>query len=359
MGEREQGKIKILMIGPDRSVHGGISGVVNNLYAAGLDEQVDLTYIGTMVDGSKVRKLFKAAEAYIRFCMKLPKSDIVHVNMASDTSYYRKAVFIRTAHLFRKKIVIHQHGGDFETFYYKELSMKSQEKVDKVLNMGDVFLVLAPVWKDFFSHMVSSEKIIVFPDGIFLPKPFEKQYGQHKILFLGRLCKEKGLRELLQIIPALKEKYADVKVYLGGIWEDKELEEAAEKYADTVTWLGWVSGEEKQKYLRMCDVFVLPSYFEGQSLSLLEAMASYCAVVASQTGGIPQMVTEGETGIFAKPGDSESLKAGLLKVLSDENLSRKLGKNARKKIEAEFDIAFSMEKLLAIYGRVYGSHGTL
>ncbi len=346
------GKLKILMIGPDRSVHGGISGVVNNFYEAGLAEKVDLTYIGTMVEGTKIRKLLKAMEAYVKFCMKLPGSQIVHVNMASDASYYRKSVFIRTAYLFHKKIVIHQHGGDFETFYYRELSPKSRNKVDQVLNMGDVFLVLAPMWKEFFSHMVNPEKIIIFPDGIFLPEAFEKQYGQHKILFLGRLCREKGLQELLQIIPALKEKYKDVKLYLGGIWEDKDLKEKAEQYGDTVTWLGWVSGQEKQKYLEMCDIFVLPSYFEGQSLSLLEAMASYCAVVASETGGIPQMVTEGETGIFARPKDADSLKAGLLKVLEDEGLCRKLGENARKKVEAEFDIAFCVGKLISIYERI-------
>ena len=50
-----QKKLKVLMIGPDRSVHGGISGVVNNYYEAGLDRKIDLCYIGTMVEGSKFR----------------------------------------------------------------------------------------------------------------------------------------------------------------------------------------------------------------------------------------------------------------------------------------------------------------
>ena len=54
------GKYKVLMVGPDRSVHGGISGVVNNYYAAGLDQKIELKYIGTMIEGSKVRKLWRA-----------------------------------------------------------------------------------------------------------------------------------------------------------------------------------------------------------------------------------------------------------------------------------------------------------
>lgn len=104
------------MIGPDRSVHGGISGVVNNYYEAGLDRKIDLCYIGTMVEGSKFRKLGQAAKAFCLFCIKLPCYDIVHVNMASDSSYYRKSLFIKAAKHAGKKIVIHQHGGDFETF---------------------------------------------------------------------------------------------------------------------------------------------------------------------------------------------------------------------------------------------------
>jgi len=65
-------KLNILMIGPDRSVHGGISAVVNNLYDAGLDKMVNLTYIGTMKDGSRFRKLLVAIKAYLQF---LPRSE--------------------------------------------------------------------------------------------------------------------------------------------------------------------------------------------------------------------------------------------------------------------------------------------
>ena len=163
-------KIKVLMIGPDRSVHGGISGVVNNYYEAGLDKKIDLTYIGTMVDGGKLRKLFQAMKAYVLFCLKLPQNQIVHVNMASDSSYYRKSVFIRTAKCFGKKIVIHQHGGDFQTFYYQELSEKERMRLKKTLAMGDAFLVLAQVWKNFFSEIVDVEKIMVLPNAIQIKK---------------------------------------------------------------------------------------------------------------------------------------------------------------------------------------------
>lgn len=345
-------ELRVLMAGPDRSVHGGISGVVNNYYEAGLDKKIELCYIGTMVEGSKIRKLLKAAGAFVQFLLKLPKYEIVHVNVASDASYYRKSFFVRGAHLFHKKLVIHQHGGDFESFYHRQLNDKGRKNVKRVLSMGDAFLVLAPAWKEFFGTIIDKDKITVLPDAIEIPALVEKEYGQHKILFLGRLCEGKGIRELLAVLPALKKKYPSLKLYLGGIWEDKALEKLAKQQEDTITFLGWVSGEEKKKYLKECDIFVLPSYFEGQSVSLLEAMAYSCAIVASKTGGIPQMIIEGETGLFAEPKDEVSLYEGLDRLLSDAQLCKRLGTKARQKVEKEFSIEKNMEKLLHIYHKV-------
>ena len=343
---------KVLMIGPDRSVHGGISAVVNNYYEAGLNQKVDLCYIGTMVEGSKLRKLWQAIKAFVQFCVKLPEYGIVHIHVASDSSFYRKSVFIKTAHVFGKRIVVHQHGGNFEEFYYRQLTEKGRKNVQKVLSMAEVLLVLSLEWKQFFSQITEESRITVFPNSIQLPQLAEKHYGQHKLLFLGRLCETKGIRELLNSVAELRSEYPDMKLYLGGIWEEKELETLAGAYPENVRYLGWINGEEKKKYLEECDIFVLPTYFEGQPVSVLEAMAFSCAVVASQVGGIPQMIEDGQTGILIKPKDEVSLQDGLLKVLKDARLCAELGANARKKVASEFSIEMSIEKLLQIYRKV-------
>lgn len=141
--------MKVVMLGADRSVKGGVSAVVNNLYEAGLDQRIDLTYIGTMVDGSTAAKLLKGVQALLKFVTVLPKADIVHLNMAADASCYRKLIFMQIALWFHKKVVIHEHGGDFQGFYYKRCSAKRQAYIKKMLNRADLFLVLTDVWKDF------------------------------------------------------------------------------------------------------------------------------------------------------------------------------------------------------------------
>ena len=118
--------MKVVMLGADRSVKGGVSAVVNNLYEAGLDQRIDLTYIGTMVDGSTAAKLLKGVQALLQFVTVLPKADIVHLNMAADASCYRKLIFMQIALWFHKKVVIHEHGGDFQGFYYKRCSAKQK-----------------------------------------------------------------------------------------------------------------------------------------------------------------------------------------------------------------------------------------
>lgn len=345
-------RLKILMIGPDRSVHGGISGVVNNFYAAGLAERVSLVYIGTMADGSKIRKLFWAVRAYVKFCIKLSHCDIVHVNMASDVSYYRKSIFIRTAYHFHKKIIIHQHGGDFQTFYQRELSDKGRKRLEDVFAKADAVIVLTSFWENFFAQIVDKKKIVVIPNGVNLPQMSNGKHETHKLLFLGRICKEKGIEELLETVVGLSQKYQDIQLYLGGIFEDEDLKVLAEQYPEIITLLGWVEGREKEKYLKLCNIFVLPSYFEGQPVSVLEAMSYACCVVASRVGGIPQMIEDNESGLLVEPGDKGSLKKALIKVLEDERFCTKLGMAAREKAGEEFSIDQSMEKLLSLYGKV-------
>lgn len=345
-------KMKVLMVGPDRSVHGGISSVVNNYYEADLDKEIELRYIGTMVDGSKIRKLLKAMESYIKFIICVGNYDIVHVNMASDSSYYRKIYFIRIAKFFHKKVVIHQHGGDFATFYYKENSVKQRKQIRKNLNMSDKFLVLTQEWKNFFSDIVEGNKLTVLPNAVTLPMQYEKDYNNREILFLGRLCKDKGIRELFNCVDKLKGKYPDIHLYLGGIWEDKELQDMLQTRETYVTWLGWVDGKQKEELLKKCSIYVLPSYYEGMPVSVLEGMAYGCVSVVSYVGGIKDIIDDGIDGFFIQPKDDASLQKGLERAFDSDIERSMIGQRARNKVKEKYEIHKNVQQLLFIYGQI-------
>lgn len=360
-------EIKVLMVGPDRGVHGGISAIVNELYAAGLDHEVELKYIGTMKEGSKLKKLLVAAFAYAHFCRKLKWCDVVHVHFSSDSSFMRKSLFIKRARKAGKKVVLHQHGGDFKTYYGQQLDKKGRDYVAGILAMGDVMLVLTEGWKEFFGQITDPDKIVVFPNGIRVSKYLNEQKNVTKkedinvsskdfneVLFLGRICKDKGIDELIEAMKEIHSSNSNAHLFVGGIYEDNSYRQKIEDNSDFITYLGWVTGEEKDKYLDQCGILVLPSYYEGFPVSIIEAMLRGNAVVASAVGGIPEIIDDGKDGILIPPKDSKALQKGIEKLMNDREYASSIGILGRKKVIEKYSVEENIKRLIQIYSKILG-----
>ncbi len=347
-------KKKVLMVGPARTVKGGVSAVVNNLFEAGLDEKVRLHYLATMEDGSKLHKLWVAVRALLSYLLKVEKYDIVHIHMASDVSIYRKLPFIYIAHWWKKKVIIHQHGGNIEEFYYRQCRERNRKRIRKCLNKADVFIVIAPYLEAIFEKIVDPGKIVLMPNSVPIPQELTKNYSQAKLLFLGRLCKEKGIGELLEVCGRLREEFPDMQLYLGGTWESASLKQLADQLDPSGEWIhqpGWIGADEKDRLLRECNLFLLPSWFEGHPVSLMEGMAYSCACIASDIGGISQMVTDGENGLLVPVREEEALRETIRRCLSDSRLQERLGSRARAQIKAHYDIEKNVVRLSDLYDR--------
>lgn len=367
--------LKVLMVGPDRTVQGGVSGVVNNYYKAGLDKKVGLKYIGTMVDGSKLAKLMKAISSYIQFRLVLGQYDIVHVNMAADASFYRKSFFIKAALRKHKKLVIHQHGGDVKRFY-GSMTGKKREKMVQLLNSCDAFLVLAPILYDFFRNIIDENKLHLLPNGVIVPDyDIEtKDYSNKNLLFLGRICADKGINELIEAAEHLHFKYPDMKLTLGGFFEEADLKHKCLSHPDYISCPGWIKGEDKISLLKNSSIFVLPSYFEGMPLSPIEAMSYGCACAVTAVGGMQQIfnnslgifgdVNPEDTQSFAKEilidasnsdavlynaKDATSLEAALDLLLSSDELRKQIGHNGRTTVLEKYDLKLILDSLMEIY----------
>jgi glycosyltransferase involved in cell wall biosynthesis len=115
--------------------------------------------------------------------------------------------------------------------------------------------------------------------------------------------------------------------------------------------LGWVTGENKEALLSTASIFVLPSYYEGLPMSVLEAMAWGVPVITTPVGGIPEVVRHGEEGVIVQPGDIVGLTAALRQLLDDESLRQRLGANGRKRIQHIFSDEVVFPQLEAIWAR--------
>ncbi len=350
-------KIKVLMIGPDRGVHGGISALVNSYYAVGLQDRVELKYISTMKEGSKLKKLMIAGLAFVDFMRSLGWCDIVHVNCSSDSSFMRKSFFIRYAKRHGKKVLLHQHGGDFVNYYNNELNEKKKRYVRDILDMADEMLVLTDKWREFFGTLTDKGKIHVLPNGVVTAGIDPGQAGAgdvNKILFLGRICKDKGVKELITAAKELHKDNDKVMLYMGGIFEEPDFIKDVEENSTFIKHIGWVSGSEKDRYLDECGIMALPSYFEGFGLSVVEGMLHGCCVVASDVGGIPDIVENETDGLLVAPKDAVALKNAIERVMKDKNLADKLSDNGKKKALEKYSIENIVTQLLSHYREILG-----
>lgn len=345
-------KLKVLMIGPARNVKGGMTSVVDNYYEYGLDKKIDLKYIETVNDKNKISKSIKILKGYIEFSKNIKDYDIVHIHMASRMSAFRKAKYVKKAKRKNKKVIIHIHGASFKAFYEEECNSKTKQYIKKFLNLADKIIVLSEEWQEFFKELITDKnKIEIIYNAIVLPKDFNKNTETQKILFLGRFGKRKGIYDLLEVLEKATKEYPKIKLYAGGDGEIEKVKEliAEKKLQKNVKILGWVTGAKKEKLLKECSLYILPSYNEGMPMSVIEAMAYKNITISTNVGGLPRVINHNKNGLIINPGDKLSLYTNLKKILEDKNLREKLSNNARITTEEKFDINNTIKQLIEIY----------
>jgi glycosyltransferase involved in cell wall biosynthesis len=171
---------------------------------------------------------------------------------------------------------------------------------------------------------------------------------------------EKGVATLFDAFAAIARKYTSVGLLLvGGGPQQAELEAraAALGLSDRCYFAGPVT--DVLPWVRRMDVFVLPSLSEALSNSLLEAMAVGCACVASNTGGNPELVIDGETGRLFEPGNTTDLVRALEPLVEDAGLCAHLRTGAARHVASTFSRASALSVLGSFYSEQLRAKGVL
>lgn len=233
---------------------------------------------------------------------------------------------------------------------------------NRVLRRADAFVSISmEIRQEFETFGVSPEWIWEIPNGVdtvrFQPSDSAQRRRLRERLALrsedrvfvytGKLIRGKGLPSLLRVWRRLREERnrAHAHLVLVGGGELQALSQEAELRAyvrdngldDAVTFTGYVSNVDQ--YLKAADVFVLPSESEAFPLSLLEAMACGLVVIGTRTGGIAEIVRDGENGLLIPVGDDRALLDALRFASEDSDESRRLGSQAREDVVADYGIA--------------------
>ena len=196
---------------------------------------------------------------------------------------------------------------------------------------------------DLVSRGIPREDISVIHCGInrdvYAPDPQLTKYPDPTVLYLGRIKKYKCVQHLIKAFALVRRKLPTAHLmivgagdYLGPL---KTLTQALD-LESCVEFPGFVSQEEKAERMRRAHVAVLPSLKEGWGLTNIEANAAGTTVIAADVPGLRDSVRHGETGLLYAHGDIEALAQSLLRVLSDDQLRRRLEEGA-KQWAATFD----------------------
>ena len=167
--------------------------------------------------------------------------------------------------------------------------------------------------------------------------------------FLGSISKEKGVLDILKAMPIVTKKIDDcIFAFAGrdeeGIFNDRHI--ASNRH---LCFLGELYGEQKFKFLFSSDIFLLPSYIEGLSIALLEAMSVGLPIIATPVGAIPEVIRESVNGFLIPTGNTLRLANRIIKLALDKDLRRKMGVNNIKKVREEYDFRIIANKLHQIY----------
>ena len=308
----ELGK-RVLFVAPNIRWKGGISSVIMEYKKAIRTFKYQPTTTSEDIRITALSFPFLVLQFFFKLLIVKRHSKIIHIHGASQGSFYRKYIFFIIAkYIFRKKVIYHMHGGMFHVFYENASSLV-KGCVRHFVNNTDCLIVLSDWWKDYFEKTFQPQRICIVPNIVSATQVQDITYersGRIKFLFLGKIGDKKGVYDLLEVLrdyrDELEGKYL---LELGGNGETEKLQALISEYQleDSVKFLGFITGTEKEKLLRTADVNILPSYHEGLPITILEAMSYGLPIISTKVGGIPEIVLPHKNGLLIEAGDQKAI----------------------------------------------------
>jgi glycosyltransferase involved in cell wall biosynthesis len=175
------------------------------------------------------------------------------------------------------------------------------------------------------------------------------------VMFVGRFVREKGIQVLLNAACSILAQEPDTKFLIVGGGHKERYERFVEWMGlrDKVLFTGFMANRSLHQLYRVADVAVFPSLYEPFGIVALEAMAAGAPVVASDAGGLQEVVLHDQTGTLSFAGDPKSLAWAVLRVLQAPDRAQKLTEAARERLVKDFDWSGIADQTIAVYDRVW------
>ncbi|WP_260855407.1 glycosyltransferase family 4 protein [Mesorhizobium amorphae] len=305
---------------------------------------IDVRFIATRGPGHVGLSVFYT----LGFCLRMlaarlaGRADVIHINVASMGSTYRKLVIARCARMLGIPYVLHLHGAEYRSFWSGDGGFLDR-RMRSMFEHASRVVVLGRVWRDFIAGRApgAAGNIVIVPNATETPLLAHVGGGDSiHILFLGRIGERKGVPQLCDALANMKS----VEHWRATIAGDGEVEETRARLmelglADRVQLPGWVGPDQVAALIASADILVLPSFAENLPVSVIEGMASGLAVVTTPVGAVEDIVTNEQNGLLVPPGDVAALTKALTRLVEDPALRTRLGEAAKAVHRERLEIA--------------------
>ncbi|WNZ29234.1 MAG: glycosyltransferase family 4 protein [Candidatus Bathyarchaeota archaeon] len=284
-----------------------------------------------------------------RFTHMLKEYDVLHFHEA-EFSFPFFSFFVK------KRKILHLHAIDFDYFnryHFSRLLLK---------NTVDMYLSLTNKMKEELIALgVAEQKINVLPNAIDT-KIFQSggKKNENTLLYVGRIVPEKGLHVLLRSLKYVNHSVTLTIIgpsgwdlnYCQNIFRLIEIENQRGKHV--IQYIGGFAPNHPEliAQYQQASIFILPSFREAFGVVLLEAMACETPVIATQTGGVPEIVRNGENGILVSVNNYIELARAIDYLLDNEDIRLKLGKQACAMVKESYSIDVVANRLYDIYQKI-------
>lgn len=301
----------------------------------------------------KSRLDFKAISE-IKKEIKHLKPDIIHIHGTRAGLLGRVAAIgsnipvIYTEHLWTKQFRLQNRFLNFVHYFTNWF-------LDMFTTLN---IAVSQAVKDFLvsSHISYIDKVKVIYNGIEKSKLRASIFTSDKEFLLatvGTLNPQKGVQFLIRALPKIVKEYPGLRLEIigdGGYKRKLQDEVKHLKLKNYVKFTGFVP--DVSKYLTSFDLYIQPSLSESFGLAILQAMSVGLPVIATNTGGIPEVVTEGKSGLLVEPMDSKALAEAILELLRHPQKAKKMGEMAHKEAQLKFNLDDMIKELEKTYESV-------
>jgi glycosyltransferase involved in cell wall biosynthesis len=343
---------KIVLFGPSLAALSGVSTHVRMLFASDLARDYDLLHFQVGSEGRKENALqklmrFTLSPLHLALVLLRTGAQIVHMNASLDPkSYWRDLVYSIVAKLLGRYVVNQIHGGAMPQNFFRGNAFLTWV-LRRFLVSSDAVTVLSSAELAAYRAFDSRIKVHLVPNAID-PVGLADQKRSYntdkplKLVYVGRLVRAKGLFEIVEALMELKRAGREFKLSIAGAGPDHDELVAVSKKADlgdNVQFLGSVFAAEKRRLWLESDLFIFPSYTEGLPYSLLEAMAAGCVPVTTPVAAIPDVMRDGQHGLFVPVRNPGALASAVATLDDDREGLMRMAKAARRRVIDQYTLA--------------------